>query len=184
MGFLKTAGMTIHANAIAARFAAIRRAHFETTILNIELALGREVASEKRYLSGRSEIALMGFQLLNFIRFMRTKAYVSGQDDQQVFCGLLIRAAWMPQREAVDEFCTELSKCGDDFARQAAWVSVPISLFLLGEPNPTACRVIGSLLPALGMLTQLAVASEYGDKWSEQKLREDLLGFQKHIEAH
>jgi hypothetical protein len=33
------------------------------------------------------------------------------------------------------------------------------------------------------MLTQLAVASEYGDKWAEKKLREDLLGFQKHIEA-
>jgi hypothetical protein len=182
MGFFKTAGMTIHANSIASKLEAIRKDHFETIVLNIEQVLGRKVAPEKRGLSGRAEIALMGFQLFNFIRFMRAKSYVSERDDQQVFCGLLIQAAWMPQRKAVDEFCVELNKCGDDFPRQAAYVAVPVSLFVLGEPNPIACRVIGTLLPGLGIGTQLAIANEYGDKRTEERLREDLVGFQKYIE--
>ena len=182
MGFFKTAGMAIHANSIATKFAALRRDHFETTVLNIEVVLDLTVPSERRTLSGRAEIALMGFQLLNFIRFMRAQGYLSKPEDQQVLCGLLIQAAWIAQREAVDEFCTEMSRCGEDFAELAALVAVPFSLSTLGEPNPAACRIIGTLLPALGIQTQLAIASEYGDKYTVKKLREDLIAFQGYLE--
>ena len=183
VGFFKMVGATVRANSLAARLAAVRKDHFDTTALNVELALGQILKPESRVLSGRAETALMGFQLLNFIRFMRVKSYISGAEDQQVFCGLLIQAAWMPHRAAVDEFCRDLSKCEYDFAEEAARVAVPVSISLFGEPNPVACRVIGTLLPALGMGTQLAVANEFGDKQALRKLEKDLMAFQTYIES-
>jgi len=183
MGFFKNARMIIHAQSIAARFAVVRKDHFDTTVLNIEQVLGRTIVPEKRALGGEADIALMGYQLFTFVNFMRAKSYISEQDDQQVFCGMLIDAAWKPKREAVDDFCMRISKCGDDFIKQAANVAVPISLFVLGEPNPTSCKIIGTLLPGFSIATQYAIASEYDDKVTLKRLREDLEGFQRYIEG-
>jgi hypothetical protein len=183
MGFFKNARMVVHAQSIASRFEAVRKDHFDTTVQNIEQALGITITPEKRALGGEADIALMGYQLFTFIGFMRTKGYVPEQKDQQVFCGMLIKAAWEPQRKAVDEFCTRISKCGNDFIKQAANVAVPISLFALGEPNSTACKVIGTLLPGFSIATQYTIASEYGDKVTLKRLRESLEGFQRYIES-
>jgi hypothetical protein len=185
MRFFESSNLDVHAahaQSLASRFETVRKAHFDTTVHNIEQVLGQVIPPEKRALGGEADLALMGYQLFTFIELMRAQGYVPQQNDQQDFREMLIKAAWETQREAVDEFCMQISQCGDDFIKQAAHVATPISLFLLGEPNPAACKIVGTLLPGFSIATQYAIAGEFGDKVTQIRLRNDLEGFRRYIE--
>ena len=179
MGFFKNISLDAHAIALSKAFETIRHEHYLCVARNVQNALGTNLPPNKNRLTGEADLCLKGIQCLITMAFIRRQRYVSSNDDANTFVGCLTSHGWSQDRDAVSGYAVQFSKDYDDIVKLVPNASIPVTDYILGdnrdsERSAVVLNVASRTLSAFPSATKLAIASEFRDMATMEKLQREV----------